>query len=269
MAHPYAAHRQGKLEHERVARIAGGAPSVAMKNENALGALKRGEQSAKVDRITTAASGSGATKRLDKFARSGKVKHRGTGGSVDWESAADLRARKEDIRETRPKDNVDNVAPRSLARKKDQPDQYARGGKVKSKGTSVNIIIGAQDKPPMPTAGAAPLPLPPMPPGPMAGAPPGLPGAGPMPMPPRSMGGRAAFAKGGAVKDKGLGSVKAEGMRNGTQVDHRPGKSDLGDIRTKPPITYARGGAVPKWLDGGAGSGVGRLEKAEEYGKRK
>lgn len=209
MAHPYASHRQGKLEHDRVTKIAGGAPSVAMKTENALGSLKRGEQSAKVDRITTAASGSGATKRLDKFARGGKV----------------------------------------------------------AKGTNVNIIIGAQDKPPAPAMlPPMPPPMPAPPPGPMAGPPGAGPGLPPM-MPPRSAGGRATFAKGGAVK--GLGKVKEEGMRNGTQVDHRPGKGDLGDIRTKPPITYARGGKVPKFLDGGAGSGVGRLEKAEEYGKRR
>lgn len=69
--------------------------------------------------------------------------------------------------------------------------------------------------------------------------------------------------------ERGLSKAKTESMAAGTQVDHRPGKSDLGDIRTTKPITYARGGAVSKWLDGGAGSGVGRLEKAEEYGKRK
>lgn len=151
-------------------------------------------------------------------------------------------------------------------------DRYARGGKVRGKGTNVNIIIGAQDKPPMPPAGAAPLPPPmlpgpAMPPGPPGLAGPGLPpGAGPMipPMPPRSMGGRAAFAKGGKVShDRGLSKAKTESMAAGTQVDHRPGKADLGDIRTTKPITYARGGAVPKWLDAGAGSGEGRLQKVD------
>lgn len=207
--HPYAAHRQGKLEHDRVAKIAGAKPSAAMKDETGLGSIKRGIQSAKVDRMTTAKLGTGAVKRLDR-------------------------------------------------------PQRAKGGRV-GKGTNVNIIIGAQDKPPMPMAGPSPLPMPPVPPGPVAGPP----GAGPgiPPMMPHARGGRVAYAKGGAVK--GLGKVKLEGMKNGTQVDHREGKADLGDIRTTKPITYARGGAVPKWLDGGAGSGVGRLEKAEEYGKRR
>lgn len=212
MSHPYAAHRQGKLEHDRVAKIAGAKPSAAMKDEAGLGSIKRGIQSAKVDRMTTAKLGTGAVKRLDKF---------------------------------------------------------ARGGKVKSKGTNVNIIIGAQDKPPMPLAGASPLPMPPVPPGPAVPSPMAGPGPGLPPMMPHARGGRA-YAKGGAVKhERGLSKVKLEGMRNGTQVDHREGKADLGDIRTTKPITYARGGAVPKWLDGGAGSGVGRLEKAEEYGKRR
>lgn len=148
-------------------------------------------------------------------------------------------------------------------------DHRARGGRTKGK-TNVNVIIGMPDKQ-MPVAGAGmPLPpgAPPMAPG-LAAPPPAGPGL--PPMPPRSTGGRATFAKGGAVKskDKGLGKVKLEGMKAGTQVQPSSGKNDLNELRTFPPITYARGGAVPKWLSGGSASGVGRLEKAEEYGKRK
>ena len=140
-------------------------------------------------------------------------------------------------------------------------------GKGKSH-TNVNVIIGApkvggEEKPampqmpapmprvpvPMPGMGAAPGAAPGMPP---AGGPPGMP-----PIPQRKRGGRV----------DNVTPVKAESLKAGTQVTHTHGKNDLSEIRRRPPITYKKGGAVYPKMRFGAGSGEGRLEKIEKYGK--
>lgn len=79
------------------------------------------------------------------------------------------------------------------------------GGKVKGKGkTTINIMVGGQDKPPMPMM-PPPPPRPPMPP-PGAGGPPGMPPGGPPPggppgmPPPGMMPPGPPRARGGAVK---------------------------------------------------------------------
>lgn len=133
-------------------------------------------------------------------------------------------------------------------------DKFARGGKVKGKGaTNVNVIIAPQGGGAGAGAGAAMMPKPPlpaMPPPPMAG-PPGMPpgaGAGGPPMPPGMMpharGGRANYAKGGKVKS-GNGPAWAEGIRNGTQVQHTDGKDDRSGLGRGKPVTYAKGGGIP------------------------
>lgn len=129
--------------------------------------------------------------------------------------------------------------------------QRAKGGRTNKKGTNVTVVVapqgqggGARPMPvPMPPPGAAAPPMaapPPRPPMPPPG--PGMmpPGAMPPGMPPRRHGGRT-YATGGAVKD---GPTWKEGVRNGTQVTHRPGKNDLADIGRGKPITYATGGQV-------------------------
>jgi hypothetical protein len=104
-------------------------------------------------------------------------------------------------------------------------------------------------------------------------------------------------AKGGSVKS---GPAWEEGKRLGTHVQHTPAKEvDIKNMNRPRPITYAKGGAVehrevkfkaaggmvsfrarggkleaPQGiakatkLSGGAGGGIGRREKAKEYGHK-
>lgn len=122
---------------------------------------------------------------------------------------------------------------------KGPPSRYARGGKVGQ--TNIAIIVpskgGPGDSPtpggppPMPPPMAGPPPGgPPMMPPPGAGGPP--PGGPPMPM--RARGGK--IAGGEAAKASNLNAYSARAKKN----------------------SYASGGKIK----GGAGSGVGRLDKA-------
>lgn len=142
-------------------------------------------------------------------------------------------------------------------------DRYARGGKVKGKGaTNVNVIIAPQgggdhSAPPMPPLSAG-----------AAGGPPSLPAPPPAPaMMKPPMGGPPGMpmrASGGRIKS---GPAWAEGLRNGTPVEHTDGKNDTKDIVRPRQVTYAKGGKVeagkgmgPR-MTAGAESGEGRLQK--------
>lgn len=165
--------------------------------------------------------------------------------------------------------------------KKGGPVHKAAGGRLgfnphkKKSGTNVNVIVAPHSgaapgmsslaaPPPMlpPPTGAAPM-SPPMASGMPAGMPAGMrppmPGGMPPGMPMRKKGGRVEIKTG----------TKAEGMRNGTQVTHSPGKNDTMDIRKFHPVTYKAGGSVYPKMKFGAGSGEGRLEKVEKYGRQK
>ena len=149
----------------------------------------------------------------------------------------------------------------------------ARGGRMKGKGTHVNVIVAPQGAggpgavpPPVIPVGAPPPaaampPRPPMgmPPGgpPMGGAmpPPGLVGApgapGGMPpglMPPRAKGGRVKHADEKEDKALIMKTLRDEGL---TRADHE--------------VKRARGGKIKSIHDmtAGAASGPGRLEKIE------
>lgn len=180
----------------------------------------------------------------------------------------------------------------------------AKGGRVKSAKTNVNVIIapGGQ-KPPMAGVGMLPPaapPMPPKPPMPLANPPMAM---GPAPgmggMPPRSDGGRA-YKKGGAVKGKMSGEKKhgkkakpfkmrasggavddagikgKTGIGDRTQIQHSGNKSDTQNIGRGPVITRATGGPIYSngkagaqmaWLKGkGAGGGKARLAKAARKG---
>lgn len=219
MAHPFSEHRQSKVEHSRVGRVAKGYAS---------------------------------------------------GGAVHDDAKEDATQIKRMV-----KPSALKVEGKKATARMDRPNR-ARGGRT---GT-VNVIIAPQEganRPAPPAAvpapaGVAPVPMTPPPrlppPGPMPPA-----GAGAPPMPLRNTGGRA-YARGGAVRS---GPAYDEGKREGTQVQHDPGKNDLKDVGRGKPITYKRGGAIeapaktapktPPKLDGGGRGGKARLQKAARAAK--
>lgn len=165
------------------------------------------------------------------------------------------------------------------AKAKYRPDRHVMrkdGGRVKTPTVNVTINTAPKDDklalPPMPMPPPGAMAPPPGPPGPMAGGPP--PGAGmpPPEMMPRKAGGRVS------------GPAWNEGLKNGTKVQHAPGKNDKKDMNRKRVVTFNTGGGVVSFradggkveapqgvaaatkLPGGAGGGKGRLAKAAKYG---
>ncbi len=187
-----------------------------------------------------------------------------SGGAVHGDEKADMNLIKRTVKKSAMRMDGGRVKARA--------DRRARGGRTKHKGTTVNIINS-----PGHAGGGAPMPgmmpHPPVAPGPLAGMPPGAappmpppvapparpmapPMGGPMPgpMPPRHQGGRATYAKGGAVKS---GPAWEEGIKAGTKPHNLPGKNDGKDIGRKRAITYAKGGAVgPRLVQFYAGGAV-------------
>lgn len=294
MAHPYADHRQSKVEKSRVAKIAKG------------------------------------------YA---------TGGAVDAQAGQQAM-----MKGAKPKGAKLGAIIGGKA--KARMDKRARGGRVKGKGTNVNIVIAqpnpqqqGMDKPvpvpvPVPAGGPPPGAPPMLPPGAMAGGPGVPPGMPPgMPPIPRKRGGRVARANGGkiqpitinvrdrlerAIRNAGSDEESARiqnvmtkrygiGRKSGGRVadvtgkvnglkqsapknvsPESPGKKSVGpgwkssmEAKTKVagmpgkqpdpprgnPVTFATGGAAPgvvgKMRGGpkmkyGAESGMGRLERASK-----
>lgn len=152
---------------------------------------------------------------------------------------------------------------------KQRADKRARGGKVKHKGTTVNIINspgqhpGAPPMMPPPGLAGAMPPRPPMAPPPMppGGAPPpgmaGPPGAmPPLGMPPRPgmmpPPGMPMRARGGRIAD---GPAWKEGLNAGTQPQHADGKNDGKNIGRGKVVTFRTGGGVVRTFRAGGGVG--------------
>lgn len=144
----------------------------------------------------------------------------------------------------------------ALKHRQDKPHRskphFAKGGKVKHKGTNVNVIVAPQGgahaapmpgvlPPGMPSPAPAPAVPPRLPPSPMVGGP----AAGaPLPPPglgPRASGGRATYAKGGRIKN---GPAWDGMMKSITPVQHTDNKGDGPNIGRGKPITYAKGGGI-------------------------
>ena len=181
-----------------------------------------------------------------------------SGGGVHSDEAADIKLIKSKVKKSAMRMTGGAV--------KQRADKRARGGRTKmKKGTTVNIINSPQHPPapPMPPPGLAgampprpPMAPPPMPPG---GAPP-MPPPGAMPpgggMPPRPgmmpPPGMPMRARGGRIKD---GPAYQEGLKAGTPVQHRDGKSDGKDIGRGKVVTFRTGGGVVKTFRAGGGVG--------------
>lgn len=136
--------------------------------------------------------------------------------------------------------------------------KFARGGRAKSKGTNVNIIVapgsGGGAPPGPPPLAALPMRPPVAPPGPPPGLPPGAGPMGPPPMGPGPIG----------PGPLGLPPGPPPGLAG------PPGPGGLPPpLAGLPPGLRAAGGRANKGeFTAGADSGPGRLEKVKIYGRK-
>lgn len=182
-----------------------------------------------------------------------RIKAYATGGGVHADEASDKKLIRRTVKKSALKMEGEHA--------KSRMDRRARGGRTKSKGTHVNVIVAPQHAMGgapgvMPGAGVAMPPRPPMaaPAAPPV-APPMAAGAAPMPMQRPPMAGMPMRARGGSVKS---GPAWEEGLKSGTQVQHADGKKDQPNIGRKRVITYKRGGQVPAYSLSGPAHGAKR-----------
>lgn len=271
MVHPVksAAHASAKSKMHAIARASGG--RVEKKDGAPQPMKKAGKVATKAD---MKAEGKKSRPNLGKVARKagGKV------SPMEWEHSKEDLAQDKKLAKKHGM-SLEQWEKSKLDEKHDKqqsPEGLRHGGLARAKGgrtnkkpnTTVNIIISPREE----EKEGAEMPMPPLPPmGPGAGAPPPM-------LPPQALGPADVMKmrkKGGRVTtaepQRGptpVKDAKLEGMKAGTQVSHTPGKNDLKDIRDYPPITKKNGGFVYPKMKYGAGSGEGRLEKVEKYGKK-
>lgn len=176
--------------------------------------------------------------------------HFAEGGHVKGDkAAADVHKHESHLHPGKPKTKLSDGGCAEGGGVKPRADRLARGGKPhkgKKGHTTVNVVVGSQHPQPVPVPVPKPVPVPVDPsmaggPPPGIGAPPGGPAGLPLPPP----GGPQGLKRGGKVK-----------------MD-----SQRDSIKGIPDGQFKRGGRTKAYpIKDGAGGGLGRIQKAKEYG---